>query len=91
MDDLLALVRTTADALPHVTCKISHGRPTWFVKGKSFLVLHAEGQAGRGVMLAGRGDGRPGAGRGMGSGGGQVGHGGPMLPPVARHRPRPAA
>jgi hypothetical protein len=43
MDDLVAHVRATWDALPHTTCKLSHGRPSWFVKGKNFLVLHPEG------------------------------------------------
>ncbi len=36
-------VRSICLALPEVTERLSHGAPTWFVKGKSFTTLWAHG------------------------------------------------
>ena len=40
---LEARIRAACDGLPAVTCKSSHGRPSWFAAGKNFLIVHAEG------------------------------------------------
>jgi hypothetical protein len=41
--DLAGQVRAVCLALPEVTERLSHGAPTWFVRGKSFLTLWASG------------------------------------------------
>lgn len=38
-DDLLAGVRQRCLALPEVTERLSHGSPTWFVRGKRSFVM----------------------------------------------------
>lgn len=44
-DDLLSRVRAICTALPHVTERMSHGSPTWFIGAKpTFLTLAAEGR-----------------------------------------------
>jgi hypothetical protein len=43
-DDLAERVRAICLALPEVTERLSHGAPTWFVRGKSaFVTLWAHG------------------------------------------------
>ncbi len=41
--DLAGRVSTICLALPEVTERLSHGAPTWFVRGKSFVTLWARG------------------------------------------------
>jgi len=41
--DLAGQVRTICQGLPEVTERLSHGAPTWFVRGKSFVTLWASG------------------------------------------------
>jgi hypothetical protein len=41
--DLDIQVRTICLALPEVTERLSHGAPTWFVGGKTFVTLWAHG------------------------------------------------
>jgi hypothetical protein len=41
--DLDVHVRTICLALPEVTERLSHGAPTWFVGGKTFVTLWAHG------------------------------------------------
>lgn len=41
--DPLAQLHAICDVLPEVTERPSHGAPTWFVRGKSFLTLWADG------------------------------------------------
>ena len=38
-DDLLERLRSICLALPEVTERLSHGAPTWFVRGKSSFVM----------------------------------------------------
>jgi hypothetical protein len=41
--DLAAQLRAICMALPEVTERLSHGAPTWFVRGKTFVTLWADG------------------------------------------------
>jgi hypothetical protein len=42
--DLLERMRAICSAFPEVTERLSHGSPTWFVRGKSvFVTLHETG------------------------------------------------
>jgi hypothetical protein len=41
--DLAVRVRAICLALPEVTERPSHGAPTWFVRGKTFVTLWADG------------------------------------------------
>jgi hypothetical protein len=41
--ELAGQVRTICLALPEVTERLSHGTPTWFVSGKTFVTLWARG------------------------------------------------
>jgi hypothetical protein len=41
--DLAEQMRTICLALPEVTERPSHGAPTWFVRGKTFVTLWADG------------------------------------------------
>jgi len=43
MADLDVHLRTICLALPEVTERLSHGAPTWFVGGKTFVTLWAHG------------------------------------------------
>ncbi|WP_067821853.1 MmcQ/YjbR family DNA-binding protein [Nocardia inohanensis] len=48
MDDVLAPLRALCLALPEVTERLSHGEPTWFVRGKkSFVMFSAEHHGSR--------------------------------------------
>jgi hypothetical protein len=40
--DPLASLRRICLALPEVTERLSHGEPTWFVRGKSTFVMYAD-------------------------------------------------
>jgi YjbR len=43
-DDLAQRIRSFCEPLPEVTERLSHGAPTWFVKGKrSFVTLWTDG------------------------------------------------
>jgi hypothetical protein len=44
--DLAGRLRVICLALPEVTERPSHGAPTWFVRGKTFVTLWAEGHHG---------------------------------------------
>ena len=44
--DLAERLRVICLALPEVTERPSHGAPTWFVRGKTFVTLWAEGHHG---------------------------------------------
>jgi hypothetical protein len=44
--DLAGQVRAISMALPEVTERLSHGVPTWFVRGKSLAMLWARGHHG---------------------------------------------
>jgi hypothetical protein len=41
-DDPLAALRRLCLALPEVTERLSHGEPTWFVRGKQTFVTYAD-------------------------------------------------
>ena len=41
--DLVDRLRAICGGLPEVTERPSHGAPTWFVRGKSFVTLWADG------------------------------------------------
>ncbi len=42
MRDPLEALRTLCLALPEVTERLSHGEPTWFVRGKKTFVMYAD-------------------------------------------------
>ena len=44
--DLPGQVRIICMALPEATERLSHGAPTWFVRGRSFATLWAHGHHG---------------------------------------------
>lgn len=45
-EDLAGRLRGICGALPEVTERPSHGAPTWFVAGKTFVTLWADGHHG---------------------------------------------
>lgn len=49
-DDPLAAVRTLCLALPEVTERLSHGSPTWFIRGKKTFVMFVDDHHGDGIL-----------------------------------------
>ena len=41
-DDLLERTRAICMALPEVTERLSHGSPTWFIRGKKTFVTYVD-------------------------------------------------
>ena len=50
MTDALARVRTLCLALPETTERLSHGAPTWFVRGKKTFVMYLDDHHGDGRL-----------------------------------------
>jgi hypothetical protein len=50
MTDALAKVRTLCLALPETTERLSHGAPTWFVRGKKTFVMYLDNHHGDGRL-----------------------------------------
>ena len=49
-DDALARVRGACLALPEVEERLSHGSPTWFVRGKKTFVTFVDDHHGDGIL-----------------------------------------
>jgi len=49
-DDALARVRAACSALPEVEERLSHGSPTWFVRGKKTFVMFVDDHHGDGIL-----------------------------------------
>jgi hypothetical protein len=49
-DDPLERVRAACLALPEVTERLSHGSPTWFVRGKKTFVMYLDDHHGDGRL-----------------------------------------
>jgi hypothetical protein len=49
-DDVLARLRAVCLALPEVTERLSHGSPTWFVRGKKTLATFVDNHHGDGRL-----------------------------------------
>jgi hypothetical protein len=78
----LERVRTLCLALPEVTERLSHGSPTWFVRGKKTFVMYLDDHHGRrpARALVRRAGGDAGGARG--------GRAGPLLRAALRRAPR---
>ena len=49
-DDILVRLRAVCLALPEVTERLSHGAPTWFVRGKKTLATYVDNHHGDGRL-----------------------------------------
>jgi hypothetical protein len=49
-DDVLAQLRKVCLTLPEVTERLSHGSPTWFVRGKKTLATYVDNHHGDGRL-----------------------------------------
>jgi hypothetical protein len=49
-DEALAHVRAACLALPEVTERLSHGSPTWFIRGKTTFVMFVDDHHGDGIL-----------------------------------------
>jgi hypothetical protein len=49
-DDVLARLREVCLALPEVTERLSHGSPTWFIRGRKTLATYVDNHYGDGRL-----------------------------------------
>lgn len=49
-DDVLERMRALCLALPEVTERLSHGAPTWFIRGKKTFVTFVDDHHGDGIL-----------------------------------------